>query len=57
MVTELILTSTAAYGGIFIALSIIWGWKIDNIIPDKFDLIGGFIALFGVIIIMYAPRG
>lgn len=46
----------ATYGGIFIVLSILWGWKIDNIIPDKFDLIGGFIALVGVIIIMYAPR-
>lgn len=47
----------AAYGGIFIVLSILWGWKIDNITPDKFDLIGGFIALIGVIVIMYAPRG
>ncbi|MVX64485.1 YnfA family protein [Clostridium chromiireducens] len=46
----------AAYGGIFIVLSILWGWKIDNITPDKFDLIGGFIALIGVLIIMYAPR-
>jgi small multidrug resistance family-3 protein len=47
----------AAYGGFFIALAILWGWKIDNITPDRFDLIGGFIALIGVIVIMYAPRG
>ncbi|KZL90581.1 YnfA family protein [Clostridium magnum] len=47
----------AAYGGIFIVLSILWGWKIDNIIPDKFDLIGGIVALIGVLIIMYYPRG
>ena len=47
----------ATYGGIFIVLSILWGWKIDNIIPDKFDLIGGFVAVIGAIIIMYAPRG
>ncbi|EDU38684.1 YnfA family protein [Clostridium sporogenes] len=47
----------ATYGGIFIVLSIIWGWKIDNVIPDKFDLIGGAIALIGVLIIMYYPRG
>lgn len=46
----------AAYGGIFIALSILWGWKIDNVVPDKFDLIGGFIAVIGVLIIMYWPR-
>ncbi len=47
----------ATYGGIFIALSILWGWYIDGIRPDKFDLIGCFIALIGVSIIMFAPRG
>ena len=47
----------AAYGGVFVVLSILWGWKIDKIVPDKFDLIGGFIALIGVVIIMYWPRG
>ncbi|MBM4064274.1 MAG: YnfA family protein [Planctomycetes bacterium] len=47
----------AAYGGVFIVLSILWGWRVDKIAPDKFDLIGGFIALIGVIIIMYWPRG
>ncbi len=47
----------AAYGGIFIALSILWGWQIDKVIPDKYDLIGGLVALAGVAIIMYAPRG
>ena len=47
----------AAYGGIFVVLSILWGWQIDKIVPDKFDLIGGFIALIGVFVIMYWPRG
>jgi small multidrug resistance family-3 protein len=47
----------AAYGGVFIILSILWGWQIDKIMPDRFDLLGGLIALFGVIIIMYWPRG
>lgn len=47
----------AAYGGIFIVLSILWGWQIDKIAPDRFDLLGGLIALIGVIIIMYWPRG
>ncbi len=46
----------AAYGGVFIVLSILWGWGIDGIKPDKFDLVGGFIALAGVTIIMYWPR-
>lgn len=47
----------AAYGGIFIVLSILWGWQIDRVVPDKFDLLGGLVALFGVAIIMYWPRG
>ncbi len=46
----------AAYGGVFIVLSILWGWQIDRIAPDKYDLIGASIALFGVLVIMYWPR-
>lgn len=46
----------AAYGGIFIGLSILWGWGIDKKAPDKFDLLGGLIALIGVAVIMYWPR-
>lgn len=47
----------AAYGGIFIVLSILWGWKVDHVLPDRYDLIGGAIALIGVLVIMYYPRG
>ncbi len=32
------------------------GWQIDKILPDRFDIIGGIVALVGVVIIMYAPR-
>lgn len=46
----------AAYGGIFIILSILWGWLIDGIRPDMYDIIGSIICLIGVYIIMYAPR-
>ena len=46
----------AAYGGIFIAMAILWGWKVDGIIPDKYNLIGGLIALLGMGIIMFVPR-
>jgi len=47
----------AAYGGIFIVLSILWGWGVDRNAPDRYDLIGGLIALIGVYVIMYWPRG
>jgi len=46
----------AAYGGVFIALSILRGWKIDHVKPDLYDIIGGTVSLVGVLIIMYWPR-
>ena len=47
----------AAYSGFFIAMALLWGWQIEGIRPDRFDLIGGAVALAGVGIIMYWPRG
>ena len=47
----------AAYGGVFVVLSLLWGWQIDKVTPDKFDILGGLIALVGVGVIMYWPRG
>lgn len=38
----------AAYGGIFIILSILWGMVFDGWRPDRFDLIGAVFALIGV---------
>jgi len=46
----------AAYGGIFIVLSLIWGWKVDKVLPDRYDIFGGLVALAGVWVIMYWPR-
>jgi small multidrug resistance family-3 protein len=46
----------AAYAGIFIILSIIWGWKVGKMIPDHMDWLGTAIGLAGVLVIMYAPR-
>lgn len=46
----------AAYGGIFIVSSIIWGMIVDKRKPDKYELIGAAIALIGAAIIFYTPR-
>ena len=45
----------AAYGGIFIVMSLLWGWLFQGIAPDTYDIIGASIALVGVIIIYYTP--
>ena len=46
----------AAYGGWFVVLSILWGWGVDHIPPDRYDLIGGAVCLMGIAVIMYWPR-
>ena len=46
----------AAYGGAFIALSLIWGWLVDGAKPDAPSVVGAAIALAGAAIIVYWPR-
>lgn len=46
----------AAYGGIFVAGSLLWGMAVDGFRPDRWDLWGAGICLVGVALIMYAPR-
>lgn len=47
----------AAYGGIFIVGSLLWGVVFEGFRPDAWDLAGGAICLLGMAVIMYAPRG
>jgi small multidrug resistance family-3 protein len=46
----------AAYGGIFIISSILWGMFIDRKKPDRYEVIGSVIAVMGAVIIFYSPR-
>src|SRR6185369_7701634 len=46
----------AAYGGVFVAGSLIWGMVFDRFRPDRFDLIGDALCIAGVVVIMYVPR-
>lgn len=47
----------AAYGGVFVAGSLLWGVAFDGFRPDRWDIAGALICLTGVAVIMYAPRG
>lgn len=47
----------AAYGGVFVAGSLVWAIVADKFKPDRFDIIGAAICLIGVSVIMFAPRG
>src|SRR5919201_5075344 len=46
----------AAYGGVFVAGSLVWGVVMDGFRPDRWDLVGAALCLLGVVVIMYAPR-
>lgn len=46
----------AAYGGVFVVLSLLWGWSVDRVRPDVPDVAGAIVCLVGVAIIMYWPR-
>lgn len=47
----------AAYGGIYIAASILWLWLGESRTPDRWDLVGAAICLLGAAVILWGPRG
>ena len=48
---------SAAYGGIFIALSLAWGIIVDGFRPDRYDLLGALMCVAGVVVMVAPPRG
>ena len=46
----------AAYGGIFILMSLVWGYYLDNFRPDRYDLLGVALVMLGVYFIFYVKR-
>lgn len=46
----------AAYGGIYIATSLVWLWVVEGARPDRWDLIGAVVCLVGTAIILFGPR-
>lgn len=47
----------AAYGGVYIAVALAWLWLIDGQAPNRWDLLGGGVALLGMAIIVIGNRG
>ena len=46
----------AAYGGVFVVMSVLWGWGIDKKMPDIYDWVGAAICIAGVLVMLWAPR-
>ncbi len=47
----------AAYGGVFIALALLWGILVEGWRPDRYDVLGAMIAILGVVVMVAPPRG
>lgn len=46
----------AAYGGVYIAASLLWLWIVESNPPDRWDVIGALVCLAGAAIILWGPR-
>ena len=46
----------AAYGGVYIASSLLWLWAVEGVQADRWDLIGAAICLLGATVILWGPR-
>lgn len=46
----------AAYGGVYIAASLVWLWLAEGVRPDRWDLLGASICLLGASVILFGPR-
>ena len=46
----------AAYGGIYIAASLLWLWLVEGVRPDRWDVSGALVCVLGATIIILGPR-
>lgn len=47
----------AAYGGVYIAGSLLWMWAFEGNRPDHWDAVGALVCLMGAAMILFGPRG
>jgi small multidrug resistance family-3 protein len=45
----------AAYGGMYIAVALLWLWVVDGLRPTPWDLAGAALALLGMAVIALQP--
>jgi len=43
----------AAYGGVYVAVALLWLWKVDRVPVTPWDLIGAAVSIVGMAIIVY----
>jgi small multidrug resistance family-3 protein len=43
----------AAYGGVYVAVALIWLWRIDRVPLTLWDLVGAAVSITGMVIIVW----
>ncbi len=46
----------AAYGGVYIAASLIWLWLVEGVKPGRYDMIGALLSLAGAVVILAGAK-
>ena len=46
----------AAYGGIYIAVALVWLVAVEGTVPDRWDVVGSTVCILGALIILLGPR-
>lgn len=46
----------AAYGGVYIAASLVWLKAVEGFAPDRWDMIGAVVSVAGAALILFGPR-
>ena len=41
----------------YVATAIVWLWRVDGVRPDRWDVVGSAVAIIGMAVIMFGPRG
>lgn len=43
----------AAYGGVYVVISLVWLWTVEGVRPDRFDIAGACLCLIGAAVILF----
>lgn len=46
----------AIYGGVYVAGTLVWLWRVEGHRPDRWDVTGAIICLIGAALILWGPR-
>jgi small multidrug resistance family-3 protein len=46
----------AAYGGVYISVAILWLWLVENVRPNRWDIVGVIFCLLGMAVIVFGSQ-